>query len=154
MLRLPPRSTRTDTLFPYTPLFRSIDADYVAFNERRGGYDFNNGTGFRRARLGFEGTAFKDFNWRIEADFAGNSVNLQDAYVQYVGYKPLQITLGQHKAPFGLESNNSDNYNVFLERGIFNVAASNLGAERKIGLSLAYVTPKLGRASCRERVCQ
>lgn len=118
-----------------------IDADYVAFNERRGGYDYNNGTAFRRARLGFEGTAFKDFNWRIEADFAGNVVNLQDAYVQYVGVKPLQITLGQHKAPFGLESNNSDNYNVFLERGIFNVAAGNLGAERKIGLSLAYLKP-------------
>src|SRR3546814_4398103 len=26
MQRLPPRSTRTDTLFPYTTLFRSIDA--------------------------------------------------------------------------------------------------------------------------------
>src|SRR3546814_7197101 len=26
MIRLPPRSTRTDTLFPYTTLFRSIDA--------------------------------------------------------------------------------------------------------------------------------
>lgn len=116
-----------------------IDADYVAFNERRGGYDYNNGTGFRRARLGFEGTAFKDFNWRIEADFAGNTVNLQDAYVQYTGIKPLQITLGQHKAPFGLESNNSDNFNVFLERGIFNVAAGNLGAERRIGASVAYV---------------
>src|SRR3546814_3630207 len=25
MLRLPPRSTRTDTLFPYTTLFRSVD---------------------------------------------------------------------------------------------------------------------------------
>src|SRR3546814_17840894 len=25
MIRLPPRSTRTDTLFPYTTLFRSID---------------------------------------------------------------------------------------------------------------------------------
>src|SRR3546814_4515247 len=25
MLRLPPRSTRTDTLFPYTTLFRSLD---------------------------------------------------------------------------------------------------------------------------------
>src|SRR3546814_15583676 len=24
MLRRPPRSTRTDTLFPYTPLFRSV----------------------------------------------------------------------------------------------------------------------------------
>src|SRR3546814_4669724 len=27
MIRLPPRSTRTDTLFPYTTLFRSIGAD-------------------------------------------------------------------------------------------------------------------------------
>src|SRR3546814_18641404 len=27
MIRLPPRSTRTDTLFPYTTLFRSIDSD-------------------------------------------------------------------------------------------------------------------------------
>src|SRR3546814_7351671 len=26
MLRRPPRSTRTDTLFPYTPLFRSLPA--------------------------------------------------------------------------------------------------------------------------------
>src|SRR3546814_4623484 len=25
MIRRPPRSTRTDTLFPYTPLFRSVD---------------------------------------------------------------------------------------------------------------------------------
>src|SRR3546814_1153787 len=27
MIRRPPRSTRTDTLFPYTTLFRSRDAD-------------------------------------------------------------------------------------------------------------------------------
>src|SRR3546814_14938935 len=32
MLRLPPRSTRTDTLFPYTTLFRSVEiaVSYVA----------------------------------------------------------------------------------------------------------------------------
>src|SRR3546814_16372790 len=30
MIRLPPRSTRTDTLFPYTTLFRSITAALVA----------------------------------------------------------------------------------------------------------------------------
>ncbi len=122
-----------------------IDADYVAFNERRGSYDYNNGTAFRRARLGLEGTAFKVFNWRIEADFAGNTVNLQDAYVQFVGFKnkKLQLTLGQHKAPFGLESNNSDNYNVFLERGIFNVAAGNLMAERRIGASFGYASDTL-----------
>src|SRR3546814_4323343 len=27
MIRRPPRSTRTDTLFPYTTLFRSVDLD-------------------------------------------------------------------------------------------------------------------------------
>src|SRR3546814_12568986 len=27
MTRRPPRSTRTDTLFPYTTLFRSVDSD-------------------------------------------------------------------------------------------------------------------------------
>src|SRR3546814_6603646 len=30
MIRRPPRSTRTDTLFPYTTLFRSIFVIYVA----------------------------------------------------------------------------------------------------------------------------
>src|SRR3546814_1351268 len=29
MIRRPPRSTRTDTLFPYTPLFRSVFAGLV-----------------------------------------------------------------------------------------------------------------------------
>src|SRR3546814_5629470 len=30
MIRRPPRSTRTDTLFPYTTLFRSLDLDVLA----------------------------------------------------------------------------------------------------------------------------
>src|SRR3546814_8241026 len=30
MIRRPPRSTRTDTLFPYTTLFRSVDAEALA----------------------------------------------------------------------------------------------------------------------------
>src|SRR3546814_1674405 len=29
MLRRPPRSTRTDTLFPYTTLFRSVDTNFA-----------------------------------------------------------------------------------------------------------------------------
>jgi phosphate-selective porin OprO/OprP len=115
-----------------------VEADHAAFFERNGGYDYNDGTGFRRARIGLEGTAFKSFNYRIEADFAGNAVTLTDAYLQYVGIPKLSITVGQHKAPFGLESNNSDNYNVFLERGMFTNAFGNAGAERRIGASLSY----------------
>src|SRR3546814_15526326 len=32
MIRRPPRSTRTDTLFPYTTLFRSLDLSYFFIN--------------------------------------------------------------------------------------------------------------------------
>src|SRR3546814_10389744 len=35
MIRRPPRSTRTDTLFPYTTLFRSADAAAVQEHARR-----------------------------------------------------------------------------------------------------------------------
>jgi len=115
-----------------------IEADVVLFNERKGDYDYNNGTGMRRARIGLEGTAFKWFNYRIEADFAGNVVNLTDAYLQYTKIPKTVLTLGQHKAPFGLESNNSDNYNTFLERGMFTNAFGTAGAERRIGISAAY----------------
>jgi phosphate-selective porin OprO/OprP len=115
-----------------------IEADYALFDERAGGYDYNDGTAFRRARIGLEGTAFKVFNYRLEVDFAGNQVGITDAYLQYAGIDKLLLTAGQHKAPFGLESNNSDNYNVFLERGMFTNAFGNAGAERRIGLSAAY----------------
>jgi phosphate-selective porin OprO/OprP len=115
-----------------------VEADAAVFNERKGGYDYNDGTAFRRARLGFEGTAFKWFNYRVEVDFAGNAVNLTDAYLQYTKIPHTLLTIGQHKAPFGLESNNSDNYNVFLERGMFTNAFGNVGAERRIGISAAY----------------
>ena len=115
-----------------------VDVDAGVFHESKGGYVYNDGTAFRRARLGFEGTAFKWFNYRLEVDFAGNAVNITDAYLQYTKIPHTVLTLGQHKAPFGLESNNSENYNIFLERGMFTNAFGNAGAERRIGFSAAY----------------
>jgi len=120
-----------------------LNADAAAFHARAGGYDYNSGSALRRARLGFEGTAWRDFKWRIEADFSGNQVALQDAYVQFAGVKPWAFTFGQHKAPYGLEANNSDNNNVFLERGMFTNAFGNAGAERRIGASAFYGTDRL-----------
>src|SRR3546814_8860817 len=32
IIRRPPRSTRTDTLFPYTPLFRSLEVSMINFD--------------------------------------------------------------------------------------------------------------------------
>ena len=115
-----------------------IEADAGLFSEREGGYNYNDGTAVRRARLGFEGTAFKWWNYRAEVDFAGNAVNITDLYLQYTKIPKTVLTVGQHKAPFGLESNNSDNYNTFLERGMFTNAFGNAGAERRIGVSAAF----------------
>src|SRR3546814_2587603 len=45
MIRRPPRSTRTDTLFPYTTLFRSPVGDVIGTIERP------NGVTLRRVRI-------------------------------------------------------------------------------------------------------
>src|SRR3546814_9746331 len=53
MIRGPPRSTRTDTLFPYTPLFRSIvwDRRAYAFLNADKAPDTVNPSLWRQARL-------------------------------------------------------------------------------------------------------
>jgi phosphate-selective porin OprO and OprP len=124
----------------------TFQIDYAGYNERLGGYDYNNGTDIRRARFGFEGTAYKHFKWRIEAEYVKNTVNLLDAYVSY-GFNPkLSVTVGQHKAPYGLEANTSDAFNTFLERGMASNAFGAVGAERRVGISLAYASDKVNGA--------
>ena len=121
----------------------TLQLDYAGYNSRRGGYDFNNGTDIRRARFGFEGTAFTKFKWRLEAEFVKGTVNLLDAFVQYPISNKLTLTVGQHKAPYGLEANTTDALNTFLERGMANNAFGAVGAERRVGASLTYATDTL-----------
>src|SRR3546814_11575223 len=47
LIRRPPRSTRTDTLFPYTTLFRSAP---IPAGRARSAEGFRLGIGFRRTR--------------------------------------------------------------------------------------------------------
>lgn len=132
-----PQFSSPDGNFTFKP--RGIlDVDYAAFNERRGGYDFNNGTQIRRGRFGFDGTAFKQFAWRIEGEWVGGTASLLDAYVAYTGTRHLTVTLGQLKVPAGLEANTSDSFNTFLERGMANTAFGQVGGERRVGLTVAY----------------
>lgn len=115
-----------------------IHLDWANYDQRRGGYDFNNGTDIRRGRFGFEGVFARDFGWRIDAEYVRNSVSILDAYLQYTGIPNVEITVGQHKTPQGLEPNTSDTANSFAERGMFTNAFGAVGAERREGVSLFY----------------
>ena len=124
----------------------TMQADFALYHERAGGYDFSSGTDVRRARFGFDGTAYRNFRWRVEGEYVKNTANLLDLYVQYVFTPSWSATLGQHKAPFGLEANSADALNTFLERGMANGAFGSVGAERRVGASFNYQTDAINGA--------
>src|SRR3546814_14766840 len=110
MLRRPPRSTRTDTLFPYTTLFRSI----FAFSH-----------------------ASADVRFRISAPGGSSEVN-----GNLPGPKSCDAALSLHALDADLRSDRSGkvpHQPVFVDRR---------------QLSMVHRIPQIGRASCRERVCQ
>ena len=98
----------------------------TAFYGDQGDTDFANGTELRRARLSMSGTVFRDWDYKLEADFAGttqasgttNNVTITDAYMRYNGLKPVAITAGSFKVPFSLEAVSSAKYITFMERGL------------------------------------
>src|SRR3546814_16102417 len=61
MIRRPPRSTRTDTLFPYTTLFRSLrqHLDAQRLQDRVRGMRYALGKGAENARLRFDKVYFQ-----------------------------------------------------------------------------------------------
>lgn len=123
----------------------TIQVDYAGYRRRGAGgrYDYNSGSDIRRGRFGFDGTFYKHFKYRIEGEFVKGTTSLLDAYVQYTGIKNWVFTVGQQKAPYGLEANTSDALNSFLERGMANNAFGAIGAERRVGLTVALQTDKL-----------
>src|SRR3546814_20428531 len=116
MRRRPPRSTRTDTLFPYTTLFRSIDAEGRAHN-----------------RLSTSIVTFK----RLHPDEI-------EAYIRSGEWQGKAGGYAIQGCAAGLIRSMSGNYSGVVGLPLFDV--------RTLLLSAGY--PQIGRASCRERVCQ
>ena len=122
----------------------TFQIDYAGYRRRGAGrYDYNSGSDIRRGRFGFDGTFYKHWKYRIEGEFVKGATSLLDAYVSYNGIKNWVFTVGQQKAPYGLEANTSDALNSFLERGMANNAFGAVGAERRVGITAAWQTDKL-----------
>jgi phosphate-selective porin OprO/OprP len=108
--------------------FAQLDAGMFGDDRR----DHPDGTNVRRARLSVSGTIAHDFKYKLENDFAGNSSNITDAFVEYVGIEPFSIMVGQFKEPFGLEVLTSDLFTTFMERSSILAFAP----DRNIGLAV------------------
>lgn len=95
--------------------------------------DANDGVGIRRARIEFAGTFYKDWNWRMQYEFANNTKTLfKDMWIQYAGWDFASITVGEQKRPFSLQEMMSSNDMVFTERSYDYAFAAPW--ERAIGL--------------------
>lgn len=87
----------------------------------------------RRVRPVIEGTAFKDFSYRLMADFAGSSTRVFDAHIDYKYADPLNIRVGKFKPPVGLERLQSATDLLFVERG----HPTNLAPTRDFGVQFS-----------------
>ena len=106
----------------------------------------NNGAGLRRARLGVEGTFFKQTDYKFEYDFTrGNGFNaggITDAYIRYNVSKPFSLKVGAFKEPFSLEEATSNRYTTFIERNMaVNTFVDNLNTY-KVGIGANYATDR------------
>ena len=73
---------------------------------------------FRRVRPIIEGTVYRNFYYRLMADFASNAVTLQDGYGEWRQFPFARLGFGKMKTPLGLEQLASASELEFVERGL------------------------------------
>src|SRR3546814_20016329 len=99
MIRPPPRSTRTDTLFPYTTLFRSRigSARVQAKNWRLAFFATLALSGGLAAGLVIQGARGTIVPWVVEVDKLGEAQTVAPAEA---GYRPTDPQIAFHLARF------------------------------------------------------
>src|SRR3546814_12457171 len=127
MIRRPPRSTRTDTLFPYTTLFRSVPKgwapDIQAF---RSGLDFS--------------------TVDLTAD---EKAKLYDWYLRTIGEIPPYVRFMAEHRPRLLKT-----HRARIENMLYVLPKQMWPTHMLYYHVMSRLAEEIGRASCRERVCQ
>ncbi|HEV2531227.1 porin [Phenylobacterium sp.] len=102
-----------------------LDAAHYDVSPLRTDNDLGSGTNFRRVRFGFDGTAYRDWNFALWGEWGGSggeTPGLNQAWVEYAGWKPfgltepLRLRAGAWATPTGLEDATGAADSLFLER--------------------------------------
>jgi phosphate-selective porin OprO/OprP len=84
--------------------------------------ELKDGDDFRRARIGVDGKAFGDWDYKLIFDFAGSGVEdsgqLYEGWIQYSGLQPVHLRVGAFSPSIGLEDQASTNGMPLLERSV------------------------------------
>jgi len=114
------------------------DGEGATALDARATKDLNSGTNFRRAELGVEGVAFRDFYYNLNYTFGGSGAEdagkIKEAFIQYRGWKlptgMVKFTVGAYQEPLTMEDSTSSNEILFMERAsINNIVTDQLGGE-------------------------
>lgn len=92
------------------------------------------GVEIRRGRIGVKATIANDWLAEVDVDFANNAVEIKDMWGGYAGFPNSVIRVGNHKAPFGLDTLTSSKYITFIERGY----VDSWSPDRRLGLSYSH----------------
>jgi len=99
--------------------------DYDQFNGVHLGsakecYQVANETELRRARIDLKSAIDKDWEAKLELGFEdeGSAPEIGDAYIAFIGWNDLTVTVGQTKEPFGLEELTSSSCIAMIERSM------------------------------------
>jgi phosphate-selective porin OprO/OprP len=96
-----------------------FDTAYYAQGKTPAGTDFSSGSNFRRARLGVQGTLFKDWSYQFIYDFGGSGSEgaaISSAYIQYDGLGEVHWKIGAYPTPESFDDTTSASDLLFLER--------------------------------------
>lgn len=104
--------------------------------------DLNEGVNFRRARIGFDGRLFTDFDYSFVYEFGGSGVEeagrLYEASITYTALKPFRLKVGAFEPNIGLAAATSTSQMPLLERPAPAEAARGIAAgDSRVGVQLS-----------------
>lgn len=121
--------------------FRRGSVGNTPNRENNAARDFSNGFNFRRARMGFEGSMAKDWNYRLLLELGGSGTEgptrINDAWIAYTGFAPLTLQIGAFSPPSNMDDGTSPEDIPFLERATASELSRSLGgADGRLGIGL------------------